>query len=616
MGFNSVYKVLQDIFPLVDSRILRAVAIEHSKDADVAVEVVLVEVIPRLSEQSPTVSSSNKGKSSLSFSEDGGRTGQLEATKDSGDVLSCLSEQSTEAGPSRIDGNLCGATEDADLSGQPNSPAVVEPVTLEPLGTSCFSDANGDTDTDCDGVSIPLENLVDNSNIKPASVCESGFYENHDNRCVKTGGQNAASVSNFVANGAGVSGSIQEEAAIQLDVKTPEVTNDKYTHLDVDTKMIIAPESSQLVGICQTDLEVTQELDSSSSSKTTSEKDSLAITIVNPEDEFIMTSMLTRSDQTCSTEHLQDIIEDARNNKKALVSAMDSVVNLMKEVEFKEKAAEQAKEVAARGCLDILAKVDELKQALRRAKEANDMHAGEVYAEKAILATELKELQLRLFNLSDERNRSLEILEEMRVALEIRLATALKEIEAAEEEKVEKERSAKQALAYQESQMEMVVEESKKLKLEAEENSKLQDFLMDRGHAIDILQGEIFLKCQDVKLLKEKFDKRIPLISSQTSSILASSSSSFRSTVTPSEPDLETYGTPKKSAELGDSYGFLEKSSTSRSGLAQSPKSPIENVYAIDDCFSYGEEKNHHDDRKLLLDDGWELFDKGDDLVF
>ena len=36
----------------VDVRILKAVAIEHSKDADVAVEVVLSEIIPSLSRQS------------------------------------------------------------------------------------------------------------------------------------------------------------------------------------------------------------------------------------------------------------------------------------------------------------------------------------------------------------------------------------------------------------------------------------------------------------------------------------------------------------------------------------------------------------------------------------
>lgn len=49
MGFNSVYRVLQNVFPQVDTRLLRAVAIENSKDADAAVEVVLTEIIPYLS---------------------------------------------------------------------------------------------------------------------------------------------------------------------------------------------------------------------------------------------------------------------------------------------------------------------------------------------------------------------------------------------------------------------------------------------------------------------------------------------------------------------------------------------------------------------------------------
>jgi len=40
-------------------------------------------------------------------------------------------------------------------------------------------------------------------------------------------------------------------------------------------------------------------------------------------------------------------------------------------------------------------------------------HAGEVYGEKAILATELKELQSRLLSLSDERDKSLAILDEV-----------------------------------------------------------------------------------------------------------------------------------------------------------------------------------------------------------
>lgn len=40
-------------------------------------------------------------------------------------------------------------------------------------------------------------------------------------------------------------------------------------------------------------------------------------------------------------------------------------------------------------------------------------HAGEVYGEKAILATEAKELQSRLLCLSDERDKALATLDEV-----------------------------------------------------------------------------------------------------------------------------------------------------------------------------------------------------------
>lgn len=52
---------------------------------------------------------------------------------------------------------------------------------------------------------------------------------------------------------------------------------------------------------------------------------------------------------------------------------MQSVMDLMREVELDEEDAEQAKEEAARGGLDILVKVEELKKMLAHAKEANDM---------------------------------------------------------------------------------------------------------------------------------------------------------------------------------------------------------------------------------------------------
>lgn len=52
---------------------------------------------------------------------------------------------------------------------------------------------------------------------------------------------------------------------------------------------------------------------------------------------------------------------------------MESLINLMREVELQEKAAEQANIEAARGGSDILVRVEEYKLMLAHAKEANDM---------------------------------------------------------------------------------------------------------------------------------------------------------------------------------------------------------------------------------------------------
>lgn len=53
------------ILPLwgqIDSRVLRAVAIEHSNDADAAVEAVLVEIIPLFIERSRHTNSSGENR--------------------------------------------------------------------------------------------------------------------------------------------------------------------------------------------------------------------------------------------------------------------------------------------------------------------------------------------------------------------------------------------------------------------------------------------------------------------------------------------------------------------------------------------------------------------------
>lgn len=56
-----------------------------------------------------------------------------------------------------------------------------------------------------------------------------------------------------------------------------------------------------------------------------------------------------------------------------LASTLDLVISLKREVELKEKAAEEAKEEAAMSGIDILAKVDAFKLAQQREKETKDM---------------------------------------------------------------------------------------------------------------------------------------------------------------------------------------------------------------------------------------------------
>lgn len=52
---------------------------------------------------------------------------------------------------------------------------------------------------------------------------------------------------------------------------------------------------------------------------------------------------------------------------------MESLINLMRDVELQEKAAEQASMEAATGGSNILAMVEGYKTVLEQAKEANDM---------------------------------------------------------------------------------------------------------------------------------------------------------------------------------------------------------------------------------------------------
>lgn len=624
MGFKKVYKALQEIFPEVDSRILRAVAIEHCKDADTAVEVVLSEVIPCLTKR-PSTSSEHSGVTvkSSEAAVDANGAPQTDAvllhnTEDSDELKNDLSFYDSGCGHHQTIEDTDGESLQHyhDAVGGVHVPSEVngggKPVSVE----KCNKSNDKVSAYESIQVTHVMSNADDKARDDVNEKCSHLLIENE--KCGHSASPVAISFKVNKNDGAEVADNqlcqptecvvlhntlegtdnspcddstslmhkrIHEEVSSMdnQDMKHPE---NLVAPLNVQTSTLCGSESS-IEFVVATDvhnfeLEKTELNDSVDA---TSSKDLAGEILVNGE-ESMPNSVITASGQICSIDLLEDMMTEAKSNKKTLFSAVELVICLMREVELQEEAAEQAKLEATKGGLDMLRRVEELKEMLRHAKEANDMHAGEVYGEKAILATEVKELQSRLLCLADERDKSLTVLDEMRQTLEVRMAAAEKEMKAAEQERLDKEEVARKALADQEIIMERVVQEANVLKQEAEENAKLRDFLVDRGRVVDTLQGEISVICHDVRLLKEKFDDHVPLsksfCSSQTSCILASSSSSSKSMVPDQVPNpADLLHAPEKM----DAVSCQEEEHKA----SEDVKSVIHNVD--------------------LLDDGWEIFD-------
>ncbi|KAM1150693.1 hypothetical protein ACFX2I_031140 [Malus domestica] len=567
MGFNAVFGCLKEVFPQVDFRILKAIAIEHPFDADAAVLDVINE-FPNLATQSflsavsPTQVQSPKALPVAAQHKDKGKLLMHQQV---------IKEAEFEPLPEPEKAAVDDDSKNDHTSGiSHDNPTLLEQVNSLP---------NGPVPSDAD-ISTGSEEVI-----------SDGKGMNFD---VQVGLQQSASgittlsmPGKDVMNGTLVD-AFPEWKSFYLPVNCDSDlvlhdTPDKVEPFAVDSSIIEHSLDAPQCDIpCSDPLLADDNLQATDPSDHTSEKECSPREMVDIEE--------TTTDSVCNTDVLEEIIEDAKNNKKTLFSAMQSVISMMREVEVQEKEVDIVQEEASRGGLDIMVKVEEFKQMLAHAKDGNDMvHAGEVYGEKAILATEARELQSRLLNLSDERDKSLAILNEMRETLEERLDAAAEARRLAEQDKLEKEECAWKALAEQEAEMEKVVQESKILQQEAGENSKLREFLMDRGRIVDMLQGEISVICQDVRLLKEKFDERVPLSqsvsSSQTTCILASSGSSMKSMALDLVSErLKLLKSPEKVSPASSVDGL-------------SPKSILE-------------QERSKVDRKELMDDGWDVFDK------
>ncbi|XP_057424349.1 uncharacterized protein LOC130717952 [Lotus japonicus] len=620
MGFNSVFKSLLEIFPQVDARLLRAVAIEHPKDADVAAEIVLTEVIPSMSVKSPPVNPpqdnspvvmnmevESKEEGNLLVHDQLFKDADVETPSSSSHLISEEITKTADVGTLGLDLNV--ALDESTLSSSSN----ISDDTDKFLGMSEIEDLNI-SQRDHRAVDNFTEGISDNIAQETSDGFRQEASENFDQEPLDVNDDGAKLISsgicqemeteqNYVSEEAASTSNNGNRNAHNLneewvDFEAPSVddcdatvcvTSHRLEKGETDLIEVIEVEGSEAEPVQRHAPNAADSLQlelNACPSSTVGETN-------NVEDNIEGNIAHSQHIQACRIDLLEQTIDDAKTNKKTLFSSMESLINLMREVELQEKAAEQANMEAATGGSNILVRVEEYKTMLLHAKEANDMHAGEIYGEKAILATELKELQSRLTTLSGERDKSLAILEEMRQSLEARLAAAEILRKAAEREMLEKEESARKALAEQEAMMEKVVQESARLQHEAEENSKLQEFLMDRGRVVDVLQGEISVICQDVRLLKEKFDANLPLsksfTSSQTSCKLASSGSSHRTVAS----DV--------GSEQSDSSELLKITSPAASIKSLSSKS--------------GNEERPIADHNALLDDGWDICEEDGELL-
>ncbi|CAL0300575.1 unnamed protein product [Lupinus luteus] len=633
MGFDSVYKCLQDIFPQVDARLLRAVAFENREDADNAVEIVLTEIIPSMSKSlSPATPSGGKAPGSLTNvqgeerwkSKDGDLLGELYVGSSAAHPIDVEMTKTVDCS-SGLDLNVALHESTISNASNSNNGMGISKFLNETTELNSFINKFLNKNKELNTFSKFEDNFSGeiSNNIAQETTINSFRQEDRENfeqgqvqvdvgeKLISSGlCQEMEPVLNFLRadnNCNGIANHLNEE---WLDVTGHSADDNDATVCD---KNNLLENSETLTEAEISEAQTDQGHKPNASDSLQSEFDSHPLISAgeNLEDvsffklEFCTgktsdvedeNNALSQSNQMCRIDLLQEIIDEAKTNKKTLFSSMESLINLMREVELQEKAAELAKEEAARGGSAILARVEEYKTMLAHAKEANDMHAGEVYGEKAILATEMRELESRLLNLSDERDKFLAILDEMRQILVERLAAAEEMRKAAEHEKLEKEEPARKALAEQEAMMEKVVQESVRLQKEAEQNSQLQEFLMDRGQVVDMLQGEISVICEDIRLLKEKFDANIPLsksfTSSQTSCILASSGLSQKAVAS------------GVGSEHSDSSAILEIS-------------PAASVASLSSKSGHGEERTKANDQKALLDDDddeWDIFEKDAEL--
>ncbi|KAI5073325.1 hypothetical protein GOP47_0011338 [Adiantum capillus-veneris] len=211
---------------------------------------------------------------------------------------------------------------------------------------------------------------------------------------------------------------------------------------------------------------------------------------------------LSNSISQISLASLEEIVEDAKNDKEIVLNLVKEVSDLRGKADLERAAVLRAKSEAATKEESLLKKADELREKVTQKKQDNFLRMGEIYGEKAVLATEARGLKLRLEQVKLQKEKAVTTLHEIKVMLQRCYEEAVEERLAAEEDGRVKEKLAQDILAAEEALMATIEEESRKLDMEAVVCLQLKEFLSHHGSIIDSLQGEMCVLCEDVESFK------------------------------------------------------------------------------------------------------------------
>ncbi|XP_058077797.1 uncharacterized protein LOC131226115 isoform X2 [Magnolia sinica] len=614
MGFNAVFRSLQEIFPQVDVRILKAVAIEHSKDVDAAVESVLLEVLPTICSPQEDLTHDYQQDKHPSV-------GGVQSEEQS--LVPNRQEVAEEAHTGSCSQLKVFAREDFDGPDHQTDSLNVESTWLD---DNC-SVASVHPGSEHDQLSMDAETgaffPTNHQNTNLVIELNQGSYAAPISRTHHDDADDGQSSNSLFAHIKDLHGKAAYDSVMAhedcLDVNSskdgttiqhlnfqPLIIEDKHDSID-DASHVTAEEKdvnsffiecfgSVPRGNHENGLDINSSKDGTMSHVTAEEKDVNSFfiecfgTVSRGNRENGLDTNSSKDGTAIQDFHFQPPIIEEKHDSMGHVTAEEKDANFF---------VSECIGTVARGSLESGA--EQLVFDTEMADGESDLTTSAAQSSQIMSIDFLEEF------ITDAKSNK------MCRDLQARLAAAEAERAAAEQEKREKEESAQKAFAEQELIMERVVQESKKLQQEAEENAKLREFLMDRGRVVDVLQGEIAVICEDVKELKERIDGRLPvsksLSSSQASYILASSSTSQKSAVTEQDGSSESL---KASQELLSSVqSDHAKSSREEREASGSLKTSQElsSSQQSDGAKSSREEKEARDGKKVPLDDEWYLCD-------